>query len=125
MADVQDPDNLKQLLRHQFLGEAGYWIDPQSVTVTVQGSDEEKTNFRLEDSLFDFTGDVSVDMLNKVVQQAYAQDNAEPDRFTYRYVEEIRITIEGYDISVTGKLAANDQVINDYYDFDFKGNLLD
>ena len=40
------------------------------------------------------------------------------------YIDRITIDLEGYRINVKGKLAANDQMISDYYLFDFAGNLI-
>ncbi|MDR2894083.1 MAG: hypothetical protein LBU97_01310 [Alistipes sp.] len=124
MADMQDPGNPKQLLRQQFHGELGYWMAPQEVTVTVHGSDEEKASFRLEESLFDFAALVSPETLHKVVMAAFAEGNTEPDEFTYRYVQYVGIDAEGYNVTVKGKLASNDQIIDDSYDFDFEGNII-
>ncbi len=124
MVDMQDPKNPKQLIRQQFHGELGYWMAQQSVTVTITGTDEEKANFRLEDSLFDFASDVDMETLHTVVQRAYEEGNTEPEKFTYRYVQRVNITRHGYDVWVEGKLAANDQMISDSYDFDFDGNFL-
>jgi hypothetical protein len=124
MADMQDPNNPKQLIRQQFHGELGYWMAAQEVTVTVQGSDEEKASFQLEDSLFDFGALVSPESLHKVIMAAFEEGNTEPDKFTYRYVQYVGIDAEGYSITVKGKLASNDQMLDDTYNFDFEGNML-
>ena len=125
MVDMQDPKNLKQLIRQQFHGELGYWMAQQSVTIDFKSaSDEEKMNFRLEDSLFDFSKDIPFEELFKVMQDAYAKSNTEPDKYSYLYIEDVTITIEGYNINVKGKLASNDQMLNDRYTYDLEGNLL-
>lgn len=124
--DYQDPDQPKQLLRQMFHGELGYWTGTQEVTITVNGSDEDRASFRLEDQLFDFTSQVSAERMNKVVSAAVALFKEEhTDEFAYCYVERIDITFEGYRIDVSGKLAANDQMIDEYYEFDFGGSRID
>jgi hypothetical protein len=122
IADMQDPKNPKQLIRQMFHGELGYWANTQEVTVDLRGSDEDKANFRLEDELFDFTAKVNVETLNKIIQESYNKSNVEPEKYTYVYVERVQIDKEGYRIDVKNKLAANDQVISEYYTFDFDGN---
>jgi hypothetical protein len=91
----------------------------------VQGSDEEKASFRLEDQLFDFKTIVSGEKLHKLILDAYERENKEPEKYTYRYVNNVRINIEGFYISVKGKLAANDQLIDQNYYYDLDGNPLD
>jgi hypothetical protein len=125
MADMQDPSNPKQLIRQLFHGELGYWTDQESLTVDVRGSEEEKMNFRLEDVLFDFKAKVNVETLNKIIHEVYTMGNAEPDKFSYRYVQQVKINMEGYRVDVKSKLAANDQMINDSYEFDFDGTILE
>lgn len=124
MVDMQDPNNPKQLLRQQFHGELGYWMAQQSITIDLKSaSDEEKMNFKLEDSLFDFSKDVPLEKLFKVLQDAYAKSNTEPDKYSYLYIEDVTITMEGYSINVKGKLDSNDQILNDRYEYDLEGNL--
>jgi hypothetical protein len=125
MVDMQDSENPKQLIRQQFHGELGYWMAQQSVTIDLKSaSDEEKMNFRLEDTLFDFSTDVPFEKLFKVMQDAYAKSNTESDKYSYLYIEDVTITIEGYNINVKGKLASNDQMLNDRYEYDLGGNLI-
>ena len=122
--DMQDPNNQKQLIRQQFHGELGYWMAQQSVTVDLKSaSDEEKMNFKLEDSLFDFLKDVPFEEFYKVMQDAYTKSNTEPDKYSYLYIDDITITTEGYTISAKGKLASNDQMLSDRYIYDLEGNL--
>jgi len=124
MVDMQDPKNPKQLIRQQFHGELGYWMAQQSVTIDLKSaSDEEKINFKLEDELFNFTENVPFEKLFKVMQDAYAKSNTDPDKFSYLYIENVTISIEGYNINVKGKLASNDQMLNDRYIYDLEGNL--
>jgi outer membrane protein OmpA-like peptidoglycan-associated protein len=122
IADMQNPEKPKQLLRQMFHGELGGWQPLQDVTVDVRGSDEEKASFRLEDELFDFKSDVSAKKLHGIILDAYERGNQNPEQYTYRYVSDVKITIEGYRISVKSKLAANDQVFSDYYSYDPSGN---
>ncbi|MDR2409043.1 MAG: hypothetical protein LBE13_13145 [Bacteroidales bacterium] len=125
MIDMQDPNNQKQLVRHMFHGELGSWQPAQEVTMNVRGSDEEKANFRLENELFDFKNQVSGEKLHKIILEAYEKENKNAENYTYRYVRRVMIDIQGYNISINGKLAANDQMIDKTYYFDFDGNLLD
>jgi hypothetical protein len=122
MIDMQNPNNPKQLLRQLFHGELGYWQPAQELTVDVRGSSEEKENFRLEDELFDFKSDMSAEKLHKIILDAYEKDNKEQGKYTYRYVDNVRISIQGIYVSVKGKLAANDQMINNSYTYDLDGN---
>ena len=119
LADMQDPDNPKQLIRQQFYGPSNSWLPLRQVT--VEASDD-KENFRLENELFDFTK-ISADKLFSVIQQAYNKNNADPQKFTYRYVQRVNISINGYQIDVEGKLKSNDQIISDYVNFDLDGNM--
>jgi hypothetical protein len=115
IVDMQDPKKPTQLLRHLFLGEVGGWQPAQSVTVEARGSDEEKANYRLENELFDFKAIVESGALPKIIAEAYGRENDDPDSFTYRYVERINLACDGWVVSITGKLAANDQVIHKSY----------
>ena len=124
MVDMQDPKNPKQLIRQQFHGELGYWMALQSVTIDLKSaSDEEKINYKLEDELFNFTEDIPFEKLFSVMQDAYARSNTDPDKFSYMYIENVTISIEGFKINVVGKLASNDQMLNDRYTYDFEGKL--
>jgi predicted small secreted protein len=125
MIEVQDPDNKKQLIRHMFHGEAGGWQQTQELTVDVRGSDEEKANFRLENELFDFKNKVSAEKFHKIILDAYEKENKEPENYVYRYVENVRINMEGYSISINGKLKSNDQLIDKIYHYDLDGNPVD
>jgi hypothetical protein len=125
MIEMQDPNNQKQLIRQMFHGEVGGWQPIQEVTMDVRGSDEEKANFRLENELFDFKNQVSGEKLHKIILDAYEKENEKPEDYTYRYVNNVVIDLEGYHISIKEKLAANDQMINKIYNFDFDGNLVD
>lgn len=122
IVDMQDPKNSKQLIRQMFHGELGSWQPMQELTVDVRGSDEDKASFRLEDQLFDFKTQVSGEKLHKIILDAYEKGNQEPEKYTYRYVENVRINFNGYFIIVKGKLAANDQIIDNTYTYDLEGN---
>jgi hypothetical protein len=125
MIDMQDPKNQKQLVRHMFHGELGRWQPAQEVTMNVRGTDEEKANFRLENELFDFKNQISGERLHKIILGAYEKENENAKNYTYRYVGNVTINVQGYRISINGKLAANDQMIDKTYYFDFDGNLID
>jgi hypothetical protein len=118
--DYQDPNKPKQLLRQMFHGELGRWQPTQEVTVQVSGDDVE--NFRLEDELFDFTK-FDAEKIYNLIQTAYNKDNANPEKYTYRYVSQIVFDTEGINVNIKGKLEANDQMVTDYVDFDLEGNL--
>jgi hypothetical protein len=122
IVDMQDPNNSKQLVRNMFHGELGAWQATQEVTVDVRGSDEEKANFRLDDELFDFKSKVSGEKLHKIILDSYEKGNQEPEKYTYRYVDRVRINIMSYSISIKEKLAANDQIIDHSYYYDLDGN---
>ncbi|MDR2087684.1 MAG: hypothetical protein LBP72_11030 [Dysgonamonadaceae bacterium] len=121
--DVQDSKKPKQLIRQMFHGELGAW-QSQEVTVDVRGSDEEKANYSLESELFDFKAKVSGEKLHKIILDAYEKENKEPEKYIYRYVNNVRITVAGYSISVEGKLASNDQMLNAVYYYDLEGNFI-
>ncbi|MCL1868554.1 MAG: hypothetical protein FWF72_06405 [Paludibacter sp.] len=118
MIDMQDPKNPKQLVRQLFHGELGRWLPRQEVTVQARGN---KESFRLEDELFDFSK-ISADKLYSVIQEAYNKNNNEPEKFTYRYVQHVNISILGFDVYVKSKLNSNDQIINDNLRCDLDGN---
>jgi len=120
MMDMQDPNKPKQLIRQMFHGELGRWLPTQEVTVEARGN---KENFRLEDELFDFTK-ISAEKLYNIIQAAYNKDNADASKYTYRYVKYVTIDITGIDVTVAGKLEANDQVITKYVKFDLDGNII-
>ncbi|MDR0603853.1 MAG: hypothetical protein LBG80_06075 [Bacteroidales bacterium] len=124
LADMQNPSNSKKLQRCMFHGEIGGWQSAQEVTVDVRGSDKEKADFRLEDELFDFKNQINAEKLHKIILDAYEKDNKEPEKYTYRYVYSVGISITGITVDVKGKLAANDQIIDDRYYFDLDGNPL-
>ena len=121
MMDMQDPNKPKQLLRHMFHGELGRWFPSEEVTVQV--SDRDAEDFRLEDALFDFTK-IDAEKFYNVIQAAYNKDNDNPEKYTYRYVSSVTIDVEGFSIFVNGKLEANDQVISNHVRFDLDGNML-
>ncbi|MCL2598051.1 MAG: hypothetical protein FWD66_10485 [Paludibacter sp.] len=118
IVDMQDPKNPKQLVRQMFHGELNRWMPTEQVTVEARN---DKENFRLEDELFDMTK-ISADKLYELIQDAYNKDNSEPEKYTYRYVDVIAITINGFEVWLKGKLEANDQMISKYYRYDLDGN---
>ena len=121
IVDMQDPKKPKQLLRQQFSGELGRWLDMREGTVQASGDAE---NFRLEDELFDFTK-IDAEKLYNLIQSAYNKDNNDAGKYTYRYVDFVRINITGIDITIKGKLESNDQIISKSAKFDLDGNLIE
>jgi hypothetical protein len=125
IVDMQDPKKPKQLVRQMFHGELGAWQPLQEITVDVRGSDEEKANYSLENELFDFKTKVNGEKLHKIILNAYEKENVELEKYTYRYVNGVTITVAGYSISVKGKLAANDQILDAVYYYDLEGNFIE
>ena len=119
MIDMQDPEKPKQLLRQQFHGELGYWMELQEVTIQVRGDDVE--NYRLEDELFDFT-EITAGKLHSIFQTAYNQ-YADPAKYAYMYVSFVTIDIEEISVTVKGKLESNDQMITNNITFDWDGHI--
>ena len=94
------------------------WREPQTMEIDVIGGNPE--DFRLEDELFDFKNEITLETLQKVIDDAWKKYNDE--KFEYQYVYTIEIKKNLIDVSIKGKLKSNGQEKFGYYKTDFKGN---
>ena len=118
--DVQDPSNPKRILETRYWSGNGGWQPSQQMEVTVTGSNAAKESFRLEDELFDFTEKVKFDIFFQVMNDAYAKYK-DTVKYEYQYIQSVDIDEKGYDVTIYGKLAANEQEKKNYYKANFEG----
>ena len=95
------------------------WREPQTMEIDVIGGNPE--DFRLEDELFDFKNEITLETLQKVIDDAWRKYK-DDEKFEYQYVYTIVIKKNLIDVSVKGKLKSNGQEKFGYYKTDFKGN---
>ena len=95
------------------------WREPQTMEIDVIGGNPE--DFRLEDELFDFKNEITLETLQKVIDDAWNKYK-DDEKFEYQYVYTIVIKKNLIDVSVKGKLKSNGQEKFGYYKTDFKGN---
>ena len=95
------------------------WREPQTMEIDVIGGNPE--DFRLEDELFDFKNEITLETLQKVIDDAWKKYK-DDEKFEYQYVYTIAIKKNLIDVSVKGKLKSNGQEKFGYYKTDFKGN---
>ena len=95
------------------------WREPQTMEIDVIGGNPE--DFRLEDELFDFKNEITLETLQKVIDDAWKKYK-DDEKFEYQYVYTIVIKKNLIDVSVKGKLKSNGQEKFGYYKTDFKGN---
>ena len=95
------------------------WREPQTMEIDVIGGNPE--DFRLEDELFDFKNEITLETLQKVIDDAWKKYK-DDEKFEYQYVYTIVIKKNLIDVSVKGKLKTNGQEKFGYYKTDFKGN---
>jgi len=95
------------------------WREPQTMEIDVIGGNPE--DFRLEDELFDFKNEITLETLQKVIDDAWKKYK-DDEKFEYQYVYTIEIKKNLIDVSVKGKLKSNGQEKFGYYKTDFKGN---
>jgi hypothetical protein len=124
--DVLHPGNAKKIQRHQYWSEYGGWQAPETMEVelSMSTSKEDKENFVLAEIMWNFKEKVNYETFSKVIAESIAR-NQNPDKYTYRYIQNINISDEGYSISIHAKLKSNDQMMNEYYHYDFSGKPLD
>ena len=95
------------------------WREPQTMEIDVIGGKPE--DFRLEDELFDFKNEITLETLQKVIDDAWKKYK-DDEKFEYQYVYTIEIKKNLIDVSIKGKLKSNGQEKFGYYKTDFKGN---
>ena len=95
------------------------WREPQTMEIDVIGGNPE--DFRLEDELFDFKNEITLETLQKVIDDAWKKYK-DDEKFEYQYVYTIAIKKNLIDVSIKGKLKSNGQEKFGYYKTDFKGN---
>ena len=95
------------------------WREPQTMEIDVIGGNPE--DFRLEDELFDFKNEITLETLQKVIDDAWKKYK-DDEKFEQQYVYTIVIKKNLIDVSIKGKLKSNGQEKFGYYKTDFKGN---
>ena len=118
--DTQDPSNPKRIRETRYWSDNGGWQPSQQMEVNVMGSSSAKESFRLEDELFDFNEKVNFETFFKVLTDAYAKYK-DTEKYEYQYIKSININQRGYDVTIFGKLAANEQEKSNYYKANFSG----
>ena len=113
--DNVDKRRVQQINYSSSLG----WREPQTMEIDVIGVNAEE--FRLEDELFDFKNEITLETLQKVIDDAWKKYK-DDEKFEYQYVYTIAIKKNLIDVSVKGKLKSNGQEKFGYYKTDFKGN---
>ena len=113
--DNVDKRRVQQINYSSSLG----WREPQTMEIDVIGVNAEE--FRLEDELFDFKNEITLETLQKVIDDAWKKYK-DDEKFEYQYVYTIEIKKNLIDVSVKGKLKSNGQEKFGYYKTDFKGN---
>ena len=113
--DNVDKRRVQQINYSSSLG----WREPQTMEIDVIGVNPE--DFRLEDELFDFKNEITLETLQKVIDDAWKKYK-DDEKFEYQYVYTIAIKKNLIDVSVKGKLKSNGQEKFGYYKTDFKGN---
>lgn len=114
--DTQDPTNPKRIRETRFWSDRG-WQPSQQMEVNVIGGNKE--SFRLENELFDFNN-ITFDIFKKVLADAYAK-HKDTEKYEYQYIQGFTIDKKGFDVTIYGKLAANEQQKNNYYRADLTG----
>jgi hypothetical protein len=119
--DFLHPSNPNKLQRYHYFSENNGWQAPESVDIDLRGySNEEKENFVLEESLWNFKEKTSYETLQKVLDDALAR-KADPSKLSKLFIHSIVISESGYQISIHAKLASNDQEVNENYSYDLDG----
>ena len=113
--DNVDKRRVQQINYSSSLG----WREPQTMEIDVIGVNPE--DFRLEDELFDFKNEITLETLQKVIDDAWKKYK-DDEKFEYQYVYTIAIKKNLIDVSIKGKLKSNGQEKFGYYKTDFKGN---
>ena len=80
------------------------WREPQTMEIDVIGGNPE--DFRLEDELFDFKNEITLETLQKVIDDAWKKYK-DDEKFEYQYVYTIVIKKNLIDVSIKGKLKSN------------------
>lgn len=114
----QDNVDKRRVEEIDYFGHVGGWKPAEKKEIQVMGAGAE--DFKLEDELFDFNN-VTLDTFNKVMTDALKKykDDA---KYEYQYISRVKIDIDGFDVTVKGKLISNAQEKSEYYRTDLKGN---
>lgn len=115
---TQDPSNPKRIRETRYWSNSGGWQPSEQREIQVMGSNAEK--YKLEDDLFNFSEKVTFDIFKKVVQDAY-EKHKDTEKYEMQYIKSIDIDKKGYDVTIYGKLASNEQEKKNYYKADFTG----
>jgi len=108
----------KKLYEMQYSNEYN-WYSSGARGVQLIGGGNDVENFRLEDEMFDMTP-LTFEILNKIVQDALAKYK-NTEKYSYQYVKNIQIKENEVEVTIFGKLEANDLEKSEYYKADFKG----
>ena len=95
------------------------WYSVGSRSVEVHGRVDKET-FRLEDEMFDMSP-LTPEMLCKIVKDAQTKF-CDAEKYSFQYVKDIEIEYGIVEVTIYGKLAANDLEKSNYYKADMMGN---
>jgi hypothetical protein len=110
----------KKLYEMCYGSELGWYSVGAREVQLIGGGDVEK--FRLEDEVFDMSP-LTVEILYKIVQDALAKYKDE-EKYSYQYVQDIVIDYGVVEVTIYGKLSANDLEKKNYYEADWDGKPL-
>ncbi|MCL1944020.1 MAG: hypothetical protein FWF54_10805 [Candidatus Azobacteroides sp.] len=106
------PEDKKKLYNVNYYSGNKDWDEGSVKTVQLIGGNAE--NFRLENEMFDLTP-LTPDILCQIVKDAMAKYK-DDSKYSYQYIKNITINKKnGVDVSVFGKLSANDLDKSNYY----------
>ena len=117
--NTQDPKVATRIQQIKYWSNSGGWKAPEQMEVNVIGGNKE--TFRLEDELWDFNDKVQFDILYKVMTDAFAKYKDTEKYGDSQYIKRVAIKKRGYEVTIYGKLAANEQEKSNYYKADFTG----
>lgn len=98
------PEDKKKLFNVNYYSGNKNWDEGSVRSVQLVMGDAEK--FRLEDEMFDMSP-LTPDVLYQIVQDALKKYKDE-SKYSYQYVNYIRVDKKGVSVDVYGKLSAND-----------------
>ena len=107
----------KKLYQMSYTNESG-WYSVGERKVEIFGSANVET-FRLEDEMFDMSP-LTTEILCKIVKDALAKYKDET-KYSYQYVKSIGIQYGRVEVTIYGRLSANDLEKNNYYKADLNG----
>lgn len=112
----QDPND-KNKVMHQVYNSRSGWGKAESKELQVMSPGKE--TFSLSDELFDFSA-VSSGSISKVMADALA--TKKDPKYKEQYISNCRFNKDGFNVTIKGRLALNDQESSETYYADLQGN---